>query len=175
MCSLQAHLKSQRHYHEFVEAAKNKYKRAAAEKAEETEEESAKRKKLDESTEVEEEAEKETEETANGGDGSFPHSSCFPAVTALVSDMYDPEEACNEPENTTGGAEDKATEEAENEAQEDDDKWTEIDSSLKVKQKAEEVEEEVVVVAPTTASPRTRRTGMVKNGAGPKSKRGRKN
>lgn len=86
--------------------------------------------------------------------------------------MYDPEEACNDAENSNVIVvkdESKVKDEAE---EEQDEKWADIDSTLK--QEKTEVEAEEVEVKPNVASPRTRRVAQVKNGAGPKSKRGRK-
>lgn len=84
--------------------------------------------------------------------------------------MYDPEEACNENE---------ATQEVKTESQDQDDKWAEVDvicSKEKTEEqviqiKIEDDEEETKAVA---NSPRTRRAVAVKNGTGPKAKRGRK-
>lgn len=65
----QAHLKSAKHYYAFVEAAKNKYKRAASDKAED-DDGNWKRRKIDDSKNEEEVVKQEKPNPeVNGGDG----------------------------------------------------------------------------------------------------------
>lgn len=89
--------------------------------------------------------------------------------------MYDPEEACNDSENTgVIVIKDEVNVKNENEAVQDE-KWADIDASLKREiPEGKDVKTEEVEMKPNVSSPRTRRAGQVKNGSGPKSKRGRK-
>lgn len=94
--------------------------------------------------------------------------------------MYDPEEACNENDNS----EDVKTEPQE----QDDEQWAEVDEALKAEKSNEQTveiktektnEEEVAKTGGgggAVNSPRTRRAAGPKNGAGAggKAKRGRK-
>lgn len=91
----------------------------------------------------------------------------------FISEMYDPEEACNDENSAVIVISDGVSVKSEIE-NEQDDKWAEIDTSLK--QEASEVKDIKVEAEtkPSVASPRGRRAGQAKNGAGPKSKRGRK-
>ncbi|KAK9745999.1 hypothetical protein QE152_g6432 [Popillia japonica] len=182
----QNHLKSEKHYHEFVMAVKSKF-RANVEKAEE--EGKFKRKKNAEGEEEEEKEETEEDKKAENGD-----------------DMYDPEEACKEGgegeeeeknENEASEkkdddvAEDKGDEKAEDDKkikqeEEDDDVIMESESKAvssptprrrgAVKNGAEEEDDDVIMESESKAvsSPTPRRRGAVKNGAGPKSKKVRK-
>lgn len=82
--------------------------------------------------------------------------------------MYDPEEACDEKEESE---EAKGAEEVKKEVVDVDEQGEEQEDSLLVEVKSEKFEEEA---KPSVNSPRGRRAAGVKNGTAPKSKRGRK-
>ncbi|XP_063910154.1 zinc finger protein on ecdysone puffs-like isoform X1 [Zophobas morio] len=168
----QAHLRTEGHYYTFVEAVKQKFKKQQEESAKEAE---YKKRKRDEEETVEKE--ETNEETQNGNDGT---------------NMYDPEEACNEEEEAA-----KEPEEEEEEEEQPAEKEPEQPAPAATPAPAAEPKkEEPVQQTPpqqqpaaqpqqqqpqtqqnTNASPRTRRSavgGAVKNGAGPKSKKARK-
>ncbi|GJQ79002.1 hypothetical protein Trydic_g163 [Trypoxylus dichotomus] len=157
----QNHLKSERHYHEFIMAVKSKF-RANVEKEGEG---NWKRKKGgDGDADADDDEEKgendeEGEKKAENGD-----------------DMYDPEEACKE--GVEGEEEEKTEEENSTKKEEDDVTEVKTDEKAEDKEKAkpEEEDDDVIMESENKAvsSPTPRRRGAVKNGAGPKSKKVRK-
>ncbi|XP_018328580.1 zinc finger protein on ecdysone puffs [Agrilus planipennis] len=175
--NVDAHLRSERHYYKFVDAAKTKYKAQTESKEndKEKDENNWKRRKLDSKEDNSEEKKEETE-TVNG-DGN---------------EMYDPEEACNKDNAANEDDEDEERQLDEEEENEGDIKQiikeepnTQEESSqqvpVKIKEESTDVLQKEVInecsvkVEKVENSPRVRRVGQVKNGAGPKSKtRGRK-
>ncbi|XP_022920289.2 zinc finger protein on ecdysone puffs [Onthophagus taurus] len=156
----QNHLKSEKHYHEFVSAVKDKF-RANVEKDELEGNWKRKNKGGEEGAEEKEDEEKEgldksQDENAENG-----------------SDMYDPEEACKDEEDE----DENAGEVKEGEEVEETTKPTAAVAQAEGV-KAEPTASEAVVEAEVKVeaqSPNTRRRTNVRNGAGPKSKKIRKN
>ncbi|KAJ8941185.1 hypothetical protein NQ314_010484 [Rhamnusium bicolor] len=145
----QDHLKTKRHYYSFIEAAKIKYQRHA--KKEEKKEDTEEKEKKDSQDDTMNES--QNEEAENGD-----------------NDMYDPEEACNEEETSMEVTIDEG-----------DPSVISTDVNVKAEDNTEEekveVKEEVKEeskTAPSTPVRQTRTGGGVKNGAGPKSKKARK-
>lgn len=141
----QSHLKTKRHYYQFIEAARLKYKQHT--KKEEKKEEN--------DTTEQKESEEGNNESQNDGEGD--------------ADMYDPEEACKEEDTSMEVNNDEG-----------DPSVISLDLKNSIKEECdgndetkEEKDEEEVKEEPKTASTpiRQTRTGGVKNGAGPKSKK----
>ncbi|KAJ8948354.1 hypothetical protein NQ318_019339 [Aromia moschata] len=85
--------------------------------------------------------------------------------------MYDPEEACNEEDNSMEVTNDEGDPSVISVAVKSE---KEDDEEEKAAEKTEEKKEEPKPAAPAAPVRQTRTAGQVKNGAGPKSKKARK-
>lgn len=152
----QDHLKTKRHYYQFIEAAKLKYQQLTK-KVEKKEE--------DEANDSKDITKDELNESQNDTEGD--------------AEMYDPEEACKEEDATADPVEDadvsvnNTNDETKEEEVEDEAEAEEVPEK---KEEVPEAKEEPKAPAPAPPTPTrpTRAGGAVKNGAGPKSKKARK-
>uniref|UniRef100_V5G0I4 Zinc finger protein n=1 Tax=Anoplophora glabripennis TaxID=217634 RepID=V5G0I4_ANOGL len=147
----QAHLKTKRHYYQFIEAAKLKYQQHS--KKEEKKEEN------ETNNEQKEDAQEGNNESQTEGEAD--------------ADMYDPEEACKEEETSmevTNDEGDPSVISLDLKTSLKEDSGDE-EANLKEEKEAEVKEEPKIASTPVR---QTRMGGGVKNGAGPKSKKARK-